>query len=67
MQNELSGKNFTEFMRQQIFRIERLRRRLMRRSGREITHEQAAFVWIERGYAALYRQHFETRNSIFFS
>lgn len=52
---------FTEFMRQQITHIERLRRWLVRHQGGEITPDQAAFVWINRGYAALFRRHFETR------
>jgi hypothetical protein len=54
-------RNFSEFMHQQINHIERLRRWLVRHQGSEITPEQAALVWINRGYAGLFRRHFETR------
>lgn len=54
-------RNFAEFMRQQMMHIERLRRWLARHHGGEITREQAAVVWCDRGYAALFRRHFETR------
>jgi hypothetical protein len=54
-------RNFSDFMHQQINHIERLRRWLVRHQGSEITPEQATVFWCDRGYAALFRRHFETR------
>jgi hypothetical protein len=50
---------FTEFMHEQVHRIEKFRRHLSRCRRCEISHELAVSVWIERGYAAAFRRRFE--------
>ncbi|MCG3118019.1 MAG: hypothetical protein ALAOOOJD_00152 [bacterium] len=50
---------FTEFMQEQVTRIERFRRYLCRRQHCEISFDNAVTVWIERGYAAAFRRRFE--------
>lgn len=50
---------FTEFMHEQVRRIEKFRRHLCRHRGGEISHDYAVTVWIERGYAQAFRRRFE--------
>lgn len=57
-----SRAGFARFMLAQIQTMEKYRQTLSRRSGKEITSEQAAFMWIERGYAAAFRQRFDPLN-----
>jgi hypothetical protein len=52
---------FTEFMHEQVRRIERFRRHLCRHQRCEISPEYAVNLWIARGYAAAFRQRFEGR------
>jgi hypothetical protein len=52
---------FTGFMHEQVRRVERFRRHLCRHQRCEISLEHAVSLWIERGYAAAFRQRFEGR------
>jgi hypothetical protein len=47
---------FTGFMHEQVRRVERFRHQRC-----EISLEHAVSLWIERGYAAAFRQRFEGR------
>lgn len=53
-----SRSSFARFMLAQMQTMEKYRQTLSRRAGKEITSEQAAFMWIEHGYAAAFRQRF---------
>lgn len=59
-QDERDRANFSNFMLAQIQSMEKFRQSITRHTGREITSEQAAFMWIEQGYAAAFRQRFGT-------
>jgi len=50
---------FTEFMHEQVRRIEKFRRHLSRCRRCEVPHDLAVSVWIERGYTAAFRRRFE--------
>jgi len=52
---------FARYMYAQAERIKIFRQRLSRRFGNEVTLEQAAFLWIDRGNAAAFRQRYEVR------
>ncbi|MCI0692754.1 hypothetical protein L0337_12220 [candidate division KSB1 bacterium] len=52
---------FTDFMHEQVRRVERFRRHLCRHQHCEISPEYAVSLWIERGYAAAFRRRFEGR------
>jgi len=58
-QNAMVQQGFTVFMHEQVRRINKFRQHLCRQRGCEISHEYAVSVWIERGYAAAFRQRFE--------
>jgi len=49
---------FAVYMRTQVDFIEKFRRLLSRREGREISADCAVRIWIERGHAAAFRRHF---------
>jgi hypothetical protein len=59
MRRATTQQRFTEFMHEQVRRIEKFRRHLSRCRRCEISHELAVSVWIERGYAAAFRRRFE--------
>jgi hypothetical protein len=58
-QCKMAQQRFTEFMREQVRCINEFRQHLCRQHGYEISHENAVSIWIERGYAAAFRQRFE--------
>jgi hypothetical protein len=60
-QNAIAQQKFTEFMHEQVRRINEFRQHLCHQHGCEISHEYAVSIWIERGYAAAFRQRFEQR------
>jgi len=55
----MAQQSFTAFMHEQIQCIDQFRQQLCRQQDCEISHEYAVRVWIERGYAAAFRQRFE--------
>ncbi len=62
-QDGCARESFADFMLAQIQTMEKFRQTIVRRTGREVTSEQAAFMWIERGYAAAFRRRFGPRPS----
>jgi hypothetical protein len=55
----IAQQKFTEFMHEQVRRINEFRQLLCRQRGCEISHEYAVSIWIEQGYAAAFRRRFE--------